>query len=298
MADEPVQPDPKEELPSEPAADEQPSPSPPLDEAPSPVAPAAQPQPVDAEEPAQEPVAAKEDVPAEEPVAAGAETPAPPAAGPAASGASPARMGNSIDQSELDALAEELARVEGAQAQRKARTAPKKNEIDPNELDALAQQLADAAPTPPVAGAAPEESEDLMAAMAAEIAAQQESGKDFTEPPAVMGHTPVTVQPEEATEFQAPELSADAAADLTTIDMLDDVQLDVKIELGRTHMQIEDVLRLGPGSVVELDKLAGDPVDIFVNERLIARGEVLVLNDNFCVRINDIHSPIPELDEG
>jgi flagellar motor switch protein FliN/FliY len=55
---------------------------------------------------------------------------------------------------------------------------------------------------------------------------------------------------------------------------------------------------LGVGAVVELDKLAGDPVDIYVNERLVARGEVLVLNDNFCVRINQIHSPIPELENG
>ena len=53
-------------------------------------------------------------------------------------------------------------------------------------------------------------------------------------------------------------------------------------------MLVEDVLRLGEGSVVELDKLAGDPVDVFVNDQLVARGEVLVLNDNFCVRINEI----------
>lgn len=72
------------------------------------------------------------------------------------------------------------------------------------------------------------------------------------------------------------------------IDLLGDVNLDVKIELGRTRMFVEDVLRLKDGAVVELDKLAGDPVDVFVNERLIARGEVLVLNDNFCVRINEI----------
>jgi flagellar motor switch protein FliN len=72
------------------------------------------------------------------------------------------------------------------------------------------------------------------------------------------------------------------------IDMLKDVDLSVKIELGRTRMLIEDVLRLAEGSVVELDKLAGDPVDVFVNEQLVARGEVLVLNDNFCVRINEI----------
>ena len=53
-------------------------------------------------------------------------------------------------------------------------------------------------------------------------------------------------------------------------------------------MLIEDVLKLAEGSVVELDKLAGDPVDVFVNDQLVARGEVLVLNDNFCVRINEI----------
>jgi flagellar motor switch protein FliN/FliY len=53
-------------------------------------------------------------------------------------------------------------------------------------------------------------------------------------------------------------------------------------------MLVEDVLRLGEGSVVELDKLAGDPVDVYVNDRAVARGEVLVLNDNFCVRISEI----------
>jgi flagellar motor switch protein FliN/FliY len=72
------------------------------------------------------------------------------------------------------------------------------------------------------------------------------------------------------------------------IELIKDVDLNVKIELGRTKMLIEDVLRLAEGSVVELDKLAGDPVDVFVNDQLVARGEVLVLNDNFCVRINEI----------
>ena len=77
-------------------------------------------------------------------------------------------------------------------------------------------------------------------------------------------------------------------AQVSSIDLLRDVELDVKIELGRSRMLVEDVLKLGEGSVVELDKLAGDPVDVFVNDRLIARGEVLVLNDNFCVRVNEI----------
>ena len=77
-------------------------------------------------------------------------------------------------------------------------------------------------------------------------------------------------------------------AQVSSIDLLRDVDLNVRIELGRSRMMVEDVLKLGEGSVVELDKLAGDPVDVFVNERLVARGEVLVLNDNFCVRINEI----------
>ncbi len=69
---------------------------------------------------------------------------------------------------------------------------------------------------------------------------------------------------------------------------LQDVELDLRIELGRTELLIEEVLRLREGTVVPLDKLAGDPVDILVNGRLIGRGEVLVLNDNFCVRVAEI----------
>src|SRR5262245_19064957 len=81
--------------------------------------------------------------------------------------------------------------------------------------------------------------------------------------------------------FSLPSFGAQLSpAQAKAIDLLADVSLNVKIELGRTRMLVEDVLRLGEGAVVELDKLAGDPVDIYVNERPIARGEVLVLNDN------------------
>src|SRR5580658_3302880 len=83
-------------------------------------------------------------------------------------------------------------------------------------------------------------------------------------------------------------------AQVSSIDLLRDVELNVKIELGRSRMLVEDVLKLAEGSVVELDKLAGDPVDVFVNERLVARGEVLVLNDNFCVRVNEIVAGVKE----
>jgi flagellar motor switch protein FliN/FliY len=78
------------------------------------------------------------------------------------------------------------------------------------------------------------------------------------------------------------------------IELLGDVDLDVSVELGRSEMLVEDVLRLGDGSVVELDKLAGDPVDVHVNGRLVARGEVLVLNDNFCIRVSEIVADLEE----
>ncbi|MFG0292972.1 MAG: flagellar motor switch protein FliN [Phycisphaerales bacterium JB065] len=89
--------------------------------------------------------------------------------------------------------------------------------------------------------------------------------------------------------FDPPSFSLGASSELPEgLALLKDVNLDVKIELGRTRMVVDDVLRLSEGAVVELDKLAGDPVDIYVNGRHIARGEVLVLNDNFCVRISEI----------
>ena len=94
----------------------------------------------------------------------------------------------------------------------------------------------------------------------------------------------------------APDLPNLAAhAGISTVDesigLLDDVQLEVRIELGRTKMLVEDVLRLSSDAVVELDKAAGDPVDIYVNGRRIARGEVLVLNENFCIRVSEIVEP-------
>jgi flagellar motor switch protein FliN/FliY len=82
-----------------------------------------------------------------------------------------------------------------------------------------------------------------------------------------------------------------AAGQAGSIDLLMDVDLEVKIELGRTQMTIEDILKLRKGAVVELDKLAGDPIDILINDKLVARGEILVVNDNFCVRVTQIVDP-------
>ncbi len=102
---------------------------------------------------------------------------------------------------------------------------------------------------------------------------------------------PAAPLPPGITPFEFKNLAGSTTANETaSLDLLRDVQLDLKIELGRTHMHLEDVLRLKQGAVVTLDKLAGDPVDIYANGRLIARGEVLVLNDSFCVRVAELIS--------
>ena len=79
-----------------------------------------------------------------------------------------------------------------------------------------------------------------------------------------------------------------------TLDNLRDVELDVTIELGRTRMRIEDVLKLAQGAVLELNRLAGEPVDVYVSDRLVARGDVVVLNDNFAVRVTEVIPPLED----
>lgn len=94
-----------------------------------------------------------------------------------------------------------------------------------------------------------------------------------------------------ADQMSKPAGAVDQSA---ALNLLGDVDLNVTIELGRAEMMVEDVLRLQGGSVVELDKLAGDPVDVYVNGQLVARGEVLVLNDSFCVRVSEIVANLEE----
>jgi len=89
--------------------------------------------------------------------------------------------------------------------------------------------------------------------------------------------------------YQLEDLQGTPAAEpLHGMDLLGDVELDLRVELGRTQMKLEDVLKLRQGSVIALDKLAGEPVDIYINGRLIARGEVLVMNEHFCVRVTEL----------
>lgn len=95
----------------------------------------------------------------------------------------------------------------------------------------------------------------------------------------------------------APLPEAESPYSRNGIDLLAGLRMNVTVELGRTELTVAEVLGLGPGSVVELDRLAGEPVDILVNDRLIARGEVVVVDENFGVRVVEVVRRGPELDE-
>lgn len=81
----------------------------------------------------------------------------------------------------------------------------------------------------------------------------------------------------------------------TNLDMLLDIPLQVTVELGRTRKTVKEVLEISQGSIIELDKLAGEPVDILVNQKLIAVGEVVVIDEQFGIRVTDISSQADRL---
>jgi len=96
----------------------------------------------------------------------------------------------------------------------------------------------------------------------------------------------VRVQPAQFGSFQISGGSEPQS--VGNLDLLLDVPLEITVELGRANRRVRDVLNLGPGSIVELSKLAGEPVDLLVNGKLIAKGEVVVIDENFAVRIIEI----------
>lgn len=79
------------------------------------------------------------------------------------------------------------------------------------------------------------------------------------------------------------------------LELLLDIPLEITAELGRAKMIINDLLQLGQGSVIELNKLAGEPLEIMVNQKLIARGEVVVVNEKFGIRLTDVISPLERI---
>ncbi|MER1990017.1 MAG: flagellar motor switch protein FliN, partial [Solibacillus isronensis] len=103
---------------------------------------------------------------------------------------------------------------------------------------------------------------------------------------------PANVQQAQFASFDSPSITQ---AEARNLNMLLDIPLQVTVELGRTKRSVKEILELSSGSIIELDKLAGEPVDILVNSRLIAKGEVVVIDENFGVRITDILSQADRL---
>ena len=94
---------------------------------------------------------------------------------------------------------------------------------------------------------------------------------------------------------RAKDVSSSAKSNTSaSLDMLMDVILQLTVELGRTELTVKQVLEMQKGSVIELDRIAGDAVDVYVNEHLIAKGEVVVVDDKFGVRITELVSPVTE----
>ena len=193
---------------------------------------------------------------------------------PAAPSSPPADVAASLDQSEIESL---MSKNDGGSTT-----------VGQNDIESLINQTA-SAPAAPVAPPASPPSPRAEQGQGVVNQSDMEFLLDQAERAlASAGDLPGEPAPG-VSQFQLKNFGGTpASTEIATLDLVRDVELDLKIELGRTHMHLEEVLKLKKGAVVPLNKLAGDPVDIFVNGRLIARGEVLVLNDNFCVRVAEL----------
>lgn len=154
----------------------------------------------------------------------------------------------------------------------------------------MAEMAPDDAPGggPAAQGGAEEEEDDPVAAQWAAMLAEQQarSVAQAVVAPSVSG-AQTQAQP-----LQFPQLSqVPPPAGGGSLELLMDVRLPISVELGRAEMEIKDILEFGPGTVVELNKMAGDLVDIMVNGRLVAQGEVVVVDEHFGVRVTHLLSP-------
>ncbi len=104
-----------------------------------------------------------------------------------------------------------------------------------------------------------------------------------------------TNQATEGEETVANKPEEHEATDAQDLEFILDIPLELSVELGRRKMLVNDLLQLGQGSIVELNKLAGEPLEIFINNKLVARGEVVVVNEKFGVRLTDIITPMERI---
>ncbi|MCC7491351.1 MAG: flagellar motor switch protein FliN [Fimbriimonadaceae bacterium] len=192
---------------------------------------------------------------------------------------SPSRGPDLLDQATLDAL---MAAGPKSNAPTPSRREP---ELDDSVVGAAAAPAAE--PNMLDQSALDSLWAEAMAEGDANMGPPEPAAKPAAKPAAAPKWSPPDLGgglPSSATDSQR-KPSANSVGEL---DLLAEVVLILSAELGRTEMTIEEVLKLGPGSLIELDKLAGEPVELFVNDRCIARGEVVVVDDSFGVRITEL----------
>ncbi len=107
----------------------------------------------------------------------------------------------------------------------------------------------------------------------------------------------LTAVPNAEADSQAAKMAGIPDTSHRNLTLIMDIPLRVAVELGRTKMVVNDLLNLGQGSVIELNKLAGEPMEVLVNDKLVARGEAVVVNEKFGVRLTDIISPTERVEQ-
>lgn len=153
-----------------------------------------------------------------------------------------------------------------------------------------AEPVAEAAAPVPQTPQAPEAAAPQLQVVAGPQAAPQPEAP--SRPPTLLGATGGMVNTvSQPVQFGPLPGSQETADQHRSINLLLDVKLQLTVELGRKELTIKDALALGPGAVVELERVAGDAVDLYINEKLIARGEVVVIDENFGVRVTEVVSP-------
>ena len=109
--------------------------------------------------------------------------------------------------------------------------------------------------------------------------------------------TDMATAPSSDSRKEAPEPANQPCPTERGLEFLYDVPLQISVEVGRSKILLKDLLKMGEGYVIELDKLAGDPLDLYVNSRLIAKGEAVMVGDKFGIRLTDVVSPVDRIEQ-
>jgi len=144
--------------------------------------------------------------------------------------------------------------------------------------------------TPEAPAPAAAQADETTATATAEAPPAEETLDAAQQPSEASGGSPVAVQPVAFTQLEGGAADAEQAAP-RPLDLILDIQVPVTIELGHTVLPIEDLLALRPGSILELDKLASEPIDLLIRDHVIAHGEIIVIDDTLGLRITHILDP-------